>query len=187
MGRKEGLQNYRYYFISLQKLNVRWQHILIWWCWVVGTQAFTVFSAFFFFPHCVACGFLVPWTGIEPTPPAVEARSLNHWKAREVTVCSAIFDKFKHFIMDLEGIILSEICQRKTNTIWYHLYVEYKKYNKQVNITKKKQALRYREQTSGYQCWRDNTRVGEWEVQTIGCKTGYREVLHNMRNIANIL
>ena len=89
--------------------------------------------------------------------------------------------------MDLEGIILSEICQRKTNTIWYHLYVEYKKYNKQVNITKKKQALRYREQTSGYQCWRDNTRVGEWEVQTIGCKTGYREVLHNMRNIANIL
>ena len=30
--------------------------------------------------------------------------------------------------MDLEGIILSEICQ--TNTIWFHLYVESKKTNK---------------------------------------------------------
>ena len=29
--------------------------------------------------------------------------------------------------MDLEGIMLSGISQRKTNTIWYHLYVESKK------------------------------------------------------------
>ena len=41
--------------------------------------------------------------------------------------------------------------QRKTNTVWYHLYVESKKYNKLVNITKKKQTHRYREQTGGYQ------------------------------------
>ena len=33
--------------------------------------------------------------------------------------------------------MLSEISQRKTNTVPYHLYVESKKYNKQVNITKK--------------------------------------------------
>ena len=39
--------------------------------------------------------------------------------------------------MDLEGIVLSEISQRKTNTVWYHLYVESKKYNTLVNITKK--------------------------------------------------
>ena len=25
--------------------------------------------------------------------------------------------------MDIEGIILSEISQRKTNTVWFHLYV----------------------------------------------------------------
>ena len=31
-----------------------------------------------------ACGILVPQPGIEPTPPAVEAQSLNHWTAREV-------------------------------------------------------------------------------------------------------
>ena len=29
--------------------------------------------------------------------------------------------------MDLEGIMLSEICETKTNTVWYHLYVESKK------------------------------------------------------------
>ena len=39
--------------------------------------------------------------------------------------------------MDLEGIMLSEISQRKTNTVWYHLHVESKEYNKLVNITKK--------------------------------------------------
>ena len=27
--------------------------------------------------------------------------------------------------MDLEGILLSEISQTKTNTAWYHLYVDY--------------------------------------------------------------
>ena len=42
--------------------------------------------------------------------------------------------------MDLDGIMLSEISQTKTNTIWYHLYVESKKYNKLVNITKKQQT-----------------------------------------------
>ena len=30
-------------------------------------------------------------------------------------------------------------------------------------------------------------RVGEWEAQTIGCKMGYKDVLYNMGNIANIL
>ena len=34
--------------------------------------------------------------------------------------------------MDLEGILLSKICQkRKTNTVWFQLYVESKKQNKQ--------------------------------------------------------
>ena len=43
-------------------------------------------------------------------------------------------------IMDgLENIMASEISQRKTNTIWYHLYVECKKHNKLMNITKKKE------------------------------------------------
>ena len=40
---------------------------------------------FFFLPHH-ACGILVPPPGMEPTPPALEARRLNHWTAREVPV-----------------------------------------------------------------------------------------------------
>ena len=49
--------------------------------------------------------------------------------------------------MDLEVIMLSEISQRKINDITYMWNL--KKYNKLVNITKKKQTHRYREQTSG--------------------------------------
>jgi len=50
--------------------------------------------------------------------------------------------------MDLEGTVLSEISQRKTSAVWYHLYAESKKYNKQVNKTRSR--LTNREQTSGY-------------------------------------
>ena len=53
--------------------------------------------------------------------------------------------------MDSEGIMLSEVIQRKGNTIRYYSYVESKKYNKLVNITKRKQTHRYRGQTSSYQ------------------------------------
>ena len=44
---------------------------------------------------------------------------------------------------------------QRYKTVWY---MEYEKYNKLVNITKKKQTHRYKEQTSGYQ-W--GGRVGE--------------------------
>ena len=36
--------------------------------------------------HHLACRILVPWAGIEPSPPAVEAQSPNHWTTREVPV-----------------------------------------------------------------------------------------------------
>ena len=71
-----------------------------------------------------------------------------------------------------------------------HLYVESKKYNKLVNITKK-QTHRYREQTSGYQCG-EGTGEGQygdggWEVQIIRYRTGCRDVLCSPGNVANIL
>ena len=74
--------------------------------------------------------------------------------------------------------MLSEISQRKTNTAWYHLHVESKKYNKLVNITIKKPTNRYREQTCAYQ-WEDrggrgNIWVGELEVQTIRYQISYK-------------
>ena len=42
------------------------------------------FFSVFFWPHCMACGVLVPPPGIKPAPPALEAQNLNHWTAREV-------------------------------------------------------------------------------------------------------
>ena len=38
---------------------------------------------FFFWIHPMEYGILVPQPGIEPRPPALEARSHNHWTARE--------------------------------------------------------------------------------------------------------
>ena len=60
--------------------------------------------------------------------------------------------------MELEGIMLSEINQRKTNTEWFYLYVESKKTKQtKTNITRQKQSPRYREQTDGCQ------KGGWWE------------------------
>ena len=73
--------------------------------------------------------------------------------------------------MHLEGIMLCQISQiekdkycKKSRTCGI-----YKKYNKLVNITKKKQTHRSREQTRGYQ-WgggEGQDRMGEWEVQRV--------------------
>ena len=50
--------------------------------------------------------------------------------------------------------MLSEVSQtEKDKYLWYHLYMESKKYNRVVNTTKKKQTYRYREQTTDYQWW----------------------------------
>ena len=43
-----------------------------------------VVVCFAFQPHHVACGILIPWPGIEPVTPALEAQNLNHWTIKEV-------------------------------------------------------------------------------------------------------
>ena len=66
---------------------------------------------------------------------------------------------------------LFEVRQRKTNTVWPHLHVKSKQYNKRVNITKKKkQDHWYRKQTSGLLS--GATQGWGWEVKT----TGYKDV-----------
>ena len=45
---------------------------------------------FFFWPRRAACGNLVPRPGTKPGPPAVEARSPNHWNTREFPQLSFI-------------------------------------------------------------------------------------------------
>ena len=44
---------------------------------------FLPFCLLFWLYH-VACGIFIPLPGIEPIPPAMEVRSLNHWTIREV-------------------------------------------------------------------------------------------------------
>ena len=39
---------------------------------------------FFFWPHHMTCGILVPGPGFKPVPPALGAQNLNHWTIREV-------------------------------------------------------------------------------------------------------
>jgi len=53
--------------------------------------------------------------------------------------------------MDLEGIMLREIRQRKINTMWFHSYRESKKQNKWTIIIKQKQTRRYEEPTHSWQ------------------------------------
>ena len=72
---------------------------------------------------------------------------------------AAILNKFTYFKME-----------RKENTVWYHLHVESKVYNKLVNTTKRSRH-RYKGRTGDYGDGSD-VRVGEQEVQTIGCKIG---------------
>ena len=45
---------------------------------------YLLFFLSFFLTYHRACGILASQPRIEPTPPAVEVRSLNHWTAREV-------------------------------------------------------------------------------------------------------
>ena len=42
------------------------------------------FNCLFFWPHHKAYGILVPWPGIEPSPPCIGRQRLNYWTTGEV-------------------------------------------------------------------------------------------------------
>ena len=48
---------------------------------------FLLYLLIYFWQCPGACGILVPGPGMEPTSPALEAWSLNHWATREVPKC----------------------------------------------------------------------------------------------------
>ena len=62
-------------------------------------------------------------------------------KEGNVAICSHMDGRGRHY---------TKRNQRKTNTVWCHLYVESKKYNKLVNKTENNLTHRNREETSGY-------------------------------------
>ena len=55
------------------------------WMWesVYEYTLLFFFFNYFFWLHCVACGILVPPSGIEPRPLSVKASSPNQWTTRE--------------------------------------------------------------------------------------------------------
>ena len=68
---------------------------------------FLSFLFFFFWPCTVACGILVPQPGIEPSSPAVEAQSLNHWCAREVPISFSFFLDFAYKRCHISASVLN--------------------------------------------------------------------------------
>lgn len=55
------------FFSPVSKKSGSWEHLSL---------------AFFFGPHCMVCGILVPQPWIEPRPPALEVLCPKHWTTR---------------------------------------------------------------------------------------------------------
>ena len=93
--------------------------------------------------------------------------------------------------MDLEGITLSEISHTKTNTVRYHLYVESKRNNNLVHVTKRSRLTDKENKlvgTSGErEGGRGNIGVGDEEFQTTRYEISYEDILCSTENTANIL
>ena len=63
-------------FSLVQLLSHVWLFVTLW-----TAACILPFLLFFFWPCCTANRILVPWPGVEPESPAVEAWSLTHWTA----------------------------------------------------------------------------------------------------------
>ena len=53
---------------------------------IISGFCFVIVIFFFFWLCSMACQILVPWRGIKPVSPAVEAWSPNYWAARQLPV-----------------------------------------------------------------------------------------------------
>ena len=84
----------------------------------------------------------------------------------------------QYYKWELECTMLSKISQRKTNTIWFHSYVEFKKQKK--NEYKEKEREREREANQETDSWLQRTNwglpegrwEGAWVERVIGMKEG---------------
>ena len=82
-------------------------------------------------PMFTAALFTIAKTWKQPNYPSTDEWIKKMWYIYTMQYYSAIKRKeimpFAETWVDLEIIILSEVSQRKTNIIWYHIYVESKK------------------------------------------------------------
>ena len=86
-----------YHLYRFPNIKISWILRILstcWWHIILVHAGFDNFFFFFFFVFGhVACRISVPWPGIEPMPPALEAHSISHWTAREVlSTCWIWFD-----------------------------------------------------------------------------------------------
>ena len=86
----------------------------------------------------IAALFTIAKTWKQPKCPSIEEWIKQKWYIYTMEYYSAI--KMNEIMpsattwIDLQIVILSEISQRKTNTIWHHLYVESKKKVDTINL-----------------------------------------------------
>ena len=87
--------------------------------------------------------------------------------------------------MDLEIIILSEVSQRKTNTIWYHLHVASKMWHKWTYLRNRNGLTDIENRRVVAKAWEGK----DWEFRISRCKLLYIEWIKNkvQGTIFNIL
>ena len=70
--------NYVQKYVPVTKTGIKYET-----CGIVLRERAEGNFSFFFRPHCMACGILVPQPEIDPGSSAVKVLSPNHWTARE--------------------------------------------------------------------------------------------------------
>ena len=91
--------------------------------YTVSTIQHILFQMSLFFFLGAACRILVPWPGIKPVPPAMEAQSLNHWTTREVPQISPFHRKNTGQIGDLSYGPRKSYCEGPSHHTWTKLQV----------------------------------------------------------------
>ena len=99
-------------------------------------------------PEFIAALFIIAKTWKQPKCPSMDKENvlyiyngvlLSHNK--RIKICYSKQHGWTWRVLCL----VKSVRQRKTNTVSFHLYVEFKKQNKLINIAKQKQTQRYRE------------------------------------------
>ena len=97
--------NFNFIFNSLLwKISIiqkSWKNFIKWTSVYLPPRFYHWYFTFLFFFGCAARHVELPWPGIEPMPPAVEAQSLNHWTTREILYFFFLNHKSVHIFIPL--------------------------------------------------------------------------------------
>jgi len=124
----------------------------LYYCWIVGKWYLTLLSPHGLQPasvHGIFQARILEWVAISFSRGSSQPRDWT-WVSRVVGRCFTIIYTMKYYLviiikkdktmlftgtwMDLEIVTVNEVRHRKTNVIWYHLYVEPNKWGVQRNL-----------------------------------------------------